>query len=488
MEPWQAAPTDLTMRTEKSLAVILFSLALTLAGCGGGGSSGGSAFSSSGASSTSSSSGSSSGSSSSSSSGSSSSSSSSSSGGASGNVVAMVVGPGPLAAGGTLNGSFVSVTVCLPGTATCGTVANVLVDTGSVGLRLFASALSTAGMNLPPTTDPNNSSNTIAECLAFADGYVWGPVSSVDLKIGGETASNLSVHVINDNSSYAPTVPQACTAVTSNTSLNTIAAFGANGVLGVGFVADDCGSSCAQCANASGGCSINNDMYYSCGNSNTCASVPVPVAAQVDNPVTFFAVDNNGVILQLPAIPDNGAASPAGSLTFGIGTQSNNALGGQAVLTLDDSGFFTSVYNGTALNSSFIDSGSNGYFFADSTLAMSLCGNSAPQNEFYCPSTTQTLMATNQGHTNVGTPIGATSVVTFKVANLNTIPAMDSQGNTITALDDDGGTAVTSAGTATLNNDFDFGLPFFFGRSVYTKIAGAPASSTSGPVGPYVAY
>src|SRR5579864_614514 len=118
-------------------------------------------------------------------------------------------------------------------------------------------------------------------------------------------------------------------------SLNTIASFGANGVLGVGFVPDDCGSSCAQCASASGGCSINNDKYYSCGNSTTCASVPVPVTAQVDNPVTFFAVDNNGVILQLPAISDSGAASPAGSLIFGIGTQSNNALGSQAVLSLD---------------------------------------------------------------------------------------------------------------------------------------------------------
>jgi hypothetical protein len=403
--------------------------------------------------------------------------------------VAVVVGPGPAAAGGNaLNAAYVSVKVCVPGTSTCGTIDNVLVDTGSPGLRLVASALSSAGVNLPPMADPKIPSNTIAECLAFVDGYVWGPVASADVQIGGEKISNLSIHVINDNGSYAPTVPQACTAISSNNSLNSVAALGANGVLGVDYLSQDCGPSCAQCASATGGCTSSNDQYYSCGNGTTCPSAQVALSSQVTNPVALFATDNNGVILNLPSIPDTGAASPQGSLIFGIGTQSNNTIGTAFVLTLDDVGSFTTVYNGTALNSSFIDSGSNGFFFDDSTLARSLCGNSPPANEFYCPTTTQTLMATNQGHTPAGTPTGAMSTVTFKVANLNNIPSKDTQGNLITALNDDGGVAATSNGTAMLSNDFDFGLPFFFGHSVYTKIAGTAASTAGGPAGPFVAY
>ena len=40
-----------------------------------------------------------------------------------------------------VNEPCVEVTVCEPGTSTCATVDNVLLDTGSYGLRLFAQAL-----------------------------------------------------------------------------------------------------------------------------------------------------------------------------------------------------------------------------------------------------------------------------------------------------------------------------------------------------------
>ena len=44
-----------------------------------------------------------------------------------------------------------------------------------------------------------------------------------------------------------------------------------------------------------------------------------------------FTGDNNGVILELAAV-NSTAATVSGSLIFGIGTQSNNALGSAAVL------------------------------------------------------------------------------------------------------------------------------------------------------------
>ena len=49
--------------------------------------------------------------------------------------------------GNYANGVFASVTVCAPGTTNCQTIDNVLVDTGSYGLRLFAGQVQ--GLALP---------------------------------------------------------------------------------------------------------------------------------------------------------------------------------------------------------------------------------------------------------------------------------------------------------------------------------------------------
>jgi hypothetical protein len=399
-------------------------------------------------------------------------------------VVAAVVGPGPAAADyGTFNTPYVSLTICQPGTSTCGTIDNVLIDTGSSGLRIFASVLAAAGVNLPVTVDPANSQNTIAECLAFVDGYVWGAVATGTLQVGGETASNLSINVIDDNSSYAPTVPTACTTQTVDTSLNSVADFLANGVMGVGVYAQDCGEGCATCSFASGGCTSSNDIYFSCnGTSDVCASTQVALNNQVVNPVTLFATDNNGVILQFPTISTGGGGAPTatGSLIFGIGTQANNVIGTAFVLAVDGESFFTSTFNSKAYSSSFIDSGSNAYFLTDNLPA---CGKSEPESEFYCPTTTQTLSALNQGHLSDGAVTGLTSTVSFYIGDLNSI------SNSDFAIDDAGGTAATSNGTSKLSNDVDFGFPFFYGREVFTAIQDAPYGSLgSGPTGPYYAY
>src|SRR5664279_5010150 len=52
------------------------------------------------------------------------------------NVLPIVVDLGPL--NNYANGSFATVTVCTPGTSTCQTIDHVLVDTGSIGLRLLS--------------------------------------------------------------------------------------------------------------------------------------------------------------------------------------------------------------------------------------------------------------------------------------------------------------------------------------------------------------
>ncbi len=58
------------------------------------------------------------------------------------NTATLTAGSGPNGlAGGSVNGLYVTVTVCQHGTTTCITINNVQVDTGSVGLRLVQGTL-----------------------------------------------------------------------------------------------------------------------------------------------------------------------------------------------------------------------------------------------------------------------------------------------------------------------------------------------------------
>jgi hypothetical protein len=378
--------------------------------------------------------------------------------------VPLTVGPGPTAASSFFNIPYASVTVCIAGTSTCTTITDVLVDTGSVGLRLMHSTL--GGLALPEQPDPSATGNVIAECLPFADGYTWGPVATADVVIGGEKASNVPINIIDDDSSFLPTVPTSCTS--NGIPLGSVDQLGANGVLGVGLYAQDCGGECAQPASAQ----IAPFFYYSCTSitSGTCTVANEPLNSQVINPVALFPTDNNGVILQLPTIAATGATTATGYLVFGIGTEANNDLGTATVLTVDPgSGTFTTTYKTQTLNFSFLDSGSNGLFFPDSSLPN--CPGNAQAMEFYCPTSTQSLTAVNQGVN------GNTTPVSFQIANLNNISQFDF------AINDVGGAASSITGLGT--SYFDFGLPFFFGRTVFTAIEGMPAGSA---VGPYVAY
>jgi Protein of unknown function (DUF3443) len=384
------------------------------------------------------------------------------------NQTTLTVGPGPSGVSDA-NIPYVTVTVCNPATGTCATIDDVLVDTGSYGFRILASVLASAGLHLPALADPNNSKNTIAECGPFADGYTWGAVSAATIEIGGETASNIPINVLDDDGSYGPGVPAGCTALTVNQPVSNIQDLHANGILGVGLFPYDCGAACANCAALPGGCSSANTLYYTCNStSGGCDPVQMALSAQVRNPVISFATDNNGVIVQLPGVASSGAASAVGSITFGIGTQSNNGFGSAGVLTVDGAGDFTTLFDNQTLGNSFIDSGSNAYYFPDKSIPT--CSANA---EFYCPSSTLSLSATNLGQN------GASSIVGIQIADLNSLSTSNF------ALADIGGQAPSDTGSDVFNNYFDFGLPFFYGRSVFVLFDGATSGSVSGPAYAY---
>ncbi|MGX7005303.1 DUF3443 domain-containing protein [Caballeronia sp. KNU42] len=347
------------------------------------------------------------------------------------NTVSITVGPG---AQNFVNIPNVSVTVCAPGTNTCQTINNIQLDTGSYGLRLASDAATQILGSLPVAQSTSN--GQLAECTQFADGFTWGTVRTADVKIGGETASGIPIQVVGDLPDS--TVPLNGCINGSNES--TSRQLGANGILGVGVAATDCGVDCTNAATSN---------YYSCPNGTNCSAIAVPLAQQVVNPVTKFAVDNNGVIVQLPSVATS-AASATGTLVFGIGTQSNNALTGVTSYRTTDFGNLIGTYKGSSVTT-IVDSGSNGLFFTDSSLPT--CKSTF--TDFYCPTSAQALSATVTGVNGV-----TTGTVNFTVLNAQTLAA----SGTNYALN---GLAGSIGSFPTL---FDFGLPFFFGRNVYFGI------------------
>ena len=367
------------------------------------------------------------------------------------NVHPITVDGGPVPTQIYPNGVFTSVTVCVPDTSDCQTIDGVLVDTGSYGLRLLESQLT---VTLPQLVDNNN--NGLNDCVSFLDGsFLWGPVVAADIITSGELATATSVHQVSSSNTG---IPDNCSNGGNNE--NTPESLGANGILGVGPEPNDCGFACDP---SSGGVPPE-PAYYLCAPSGSCGPAFVPVDQQVTNPVAFFPVDNNGDIMDLPAVP-GAAAGADGSLTFGIGTAANNGLGTAKLFTFDPNSIsFTTVYNGISYPDSFIDSGSNGFFFPDTSIA--LCNGGF----FYCPPSQLNLSATNHGGN------GTTDTVNFNVDN-----ATDLFNNNPTDA------AFGTLAGPNPGGSFDWGLPFFYGRSVFTAIDGVPAPPGV-PAGPFWAY
>jgi len=370
------------------------------------------------------------------------------------NVVPLTVDRGP--AGNSLNILFASITICVPGTTNCQTIDHVQVDTGSSGLRLLASQVT---IPIPRANDAGG--NPLANCAMFADlSFAWGPMATADIQMKdmngmiGEAAFSQAVQLIN-----APGFPVAPTACSNGSIMNITnqATLGANGLLGVGEFRQDCGPACA------GPAATAPAVYFSCP-ANNCAVTSLPLLSQLQNPIWRFSQDNNGVLITLPTVPAIGQATitTGASMIFGIGTQANNALGSAKVYTTDPNfGDFTVTFNGSAFPGSFVDSGSNGFFFLDT--AQTSLVHCTTATGFYCPPSTASFTVANTGAN------GATGQVMFNIANTESLLAANP---TFSAFSNIGGP---------FPGAFDYGLPFFYGRSVFTGIEGQQAGAFTGP-------
>jgi len=361
------------------------------------------------------------------------------------NVAPLEVSAGP--ANNTVNGLYASITICVPGTSSCQTIDRVQVDTGSVGVRLLSSAVT---LSLPPESDGGG--HPIGNCASFADkSYTWGPVVTADVQMAGEKATSMPIQLI--GRATFPDAPSACS--NGGTAADTVDALAARGLLGLGVFRQDCGPACTGGAVPA--------VYFACVGS-ACSPTSVPLASQLQNPVWLFPQDNNGLLVQLPSVPASGAPTLSGSLIFGIGTQANNSLGSAQVYTTDDVGNFSTTFKGRTYSGSYLDTGSNGLYFLDSgTIGLPPCPK--PDPDFSCPASTVSYSATNTGANGTSGP------VSFSIANAE-------------SLFQTGNNALATLGGPD-SGEFDWGLPFFFGRTVFVAFKGA---STPGGTGPYWAF
>jgi hypothetical protein len=360
------------------------------------------------------------------------------------NAVPITVGGGPL----LFNTALVSVTICRPNTTVCQTIDKIKVDTGSVGLRIDPDVIRPE-LALPAVTDDNG--NPVGACALFgargvpAAHFRWGPVKYADVKIGAMTAANLPVQIV--GSPDFPSIPEGCTNVSPVSAVNVKYI---NGLLGIGTAAVDCGAACVNLTALS-------PSYFGCA-STGCSRTPLTVSKQLIHPVTRFGAGyDNGTLIQLPPVDVAGAEAVQGNLIFGIGSQPNNQMGNAKVFKPAADGVIPAAYNGRSIGA-VMDSGAPPILIYDESITKCAGGSQFCPTQ---PTTISVLLGTGNDRDLVSLIIGAPSSNT-RIEAQPVAAVLSSQSSPIT-----------------------FGLPFYYGRSVFTAIDG---QQTPKGAGPYIAY
>ena len=360
----------------------------------------------------------------------------------------------------SVNRPFVTVRLCVPGSTTqCVNVNHMLVDTGSTGIRVSVPALPKR-IDLPAVT--TRAGAPVAECMHFISGWTWGSLNRADVYIGGLVARNMPIQLMESSATNPtlggngggafPDAPRTCYAANVNRNVGTIGAIQANGIIGVGVWPNDA--------------LIAYDQYFVC-NSGVCTVTNDLATSQLpSHPVLYLPSFRGGVSLKMASISRSGARNATGSLTFGVTT----VPPGASQLALNEFGMFTSNINGQIYPYSYIDSGTVGIFFDLDSPTIPECTRALG---IYCPSTPQRTTAT------LSDSDGNNHDVSFEVANIESLFLNSSIEPT--ALNNLTGPTNDSYDLS-LPQRFAWGFPFFYGRTVYTLLAGTTLGGTHGAV------
>lgn len=336
-----------------------------------------------------------------------------------------------------VNSPCVSLTICDTNNNNCSIVNNVLLDTGSYGLRIFNTVLNQNTLN--NLSSITSGGNPVGECVSYGDGSQnWGNIVAANVQLSSDAlASNVPIQIINSN---FLTPPSACNnATTSPTD------FGYNGVLGVGMYTKDGGN------------------YYVCSGNNCNTTINLPSSSQVTNPISMLPSNNNGLTISFNQIGSNGASNVNGTVNFGVNTNSQNTIQASNVYPADLSQgipFFNSNYNGNSYLS-FLDSGTNTLAISNSGITQ--CSN--PYTGFLCPSNSLNLTFNNYNSQGASIP--------SNINIANTISLINSGNSAYNNL----GSILSFSGA----NLMDFGLPFFYGKNIQIVFNNSTSNLGNGP-------
>jgi hypothetical protein len=366
--------------------------------------------------------------------------------------------------GNAINVPYVSLSICQPNTNNCVTLDHVLLDTGSTGLRVVSSLVDK--LNLQPL---NINGSQINECITFGTGYTWGPVARADIRLGGQTARNIPINLLGGSNI---SVPNACSEYAMPPYESSVETFGSNAIIGVNPSIFDTGNIYADPdINAGGG-------YYTCNandesGTTSCSYYYLSESQQVANPIAFLtdengvALNNNGLILSLPAVNSAAANEVTGSLTFGINTQVNNVLNKNAPILQGTLQFGNPIVtigsnyaesNWTAL----FDSGTQGYLITNN--GNLLCAPDTETNPtgpyagLLCPIQPLNLTANITSYNFVGDSVANAFKITNALTWINDFPNAHVYPNLGYYMPGNDNVA---------SGIFIWGLPFFLGKDVY---------------------
>lgn len=340
---------------------------------------------------------------------------------------------------------YVPVTICAPGTNNCVNI-TVQLDTGSVGLRVNPSYLT--ALNLPVISEQ---SNHIAECIKYGGGAtaVFGPIATVDLKMGNITAHNTNIQILDANYFANEAPPSSCC---SGSACNYFISGGSGGIMGTLPLVDD---------------AINNGYVTYSGTPGSGSWVGTSVATEhrVQNPITMLDTHNNGYSIQIPEMSGPGALPTQSYMILGIGTAAHNTPATTITpLPLNPgNGQFLTTLNGQTSGSVF-DTGVPWIQIPPSASVPELVQCTLGSFGFYCPTSPLTMSATLSGYT--GTP----SVnFQFQVKDVRTSTTTFPSA------------AVPFFATPVGEGFISWAFPIFIGRTIYFGMQGQTIWGTPGP-------
>lgn len=346
----------------------------------------------------------------------------------------------------SINTPVTSVTICNNNNK-CQTINNILIDTGSVGLRIESSVIdSDLRDSLLQSPVVTNDGESITQCMLFGGGYAYGSVvNAASVKIGSLYTQQIPIQLVDNNTLNVPT---SCKEKGMPINLPSV---GINGTLGIGPISTPL-PNYAQ-------------IVYAVAADGIPVEVISPVGEGIPtlevNTFAYLNKHSNGVIFKLPNLSTPSESPISGYLILGIDTANNNQVSTNTIKLLGNPNTGWGGFISTASSNpneaysnveAMFDSGAALLNFMN--VGIQTCDPMTGLIDLYCPSSSpfalQVMLGNYNSTQNANLPLNLTLVNYLGDAIFSSV-IIPSLGLFMTA-------------------NFDvYGIPAFLGKTIYVE-------------------